>query len=123
MTDIHYKQFVDIYGRLQERGFEILAFPCNQFGSQEPGTNADIKQFAAGYGAKFPLFAKIKVNGEDAHPIWKFLRAKLTGVLGSSIKWNFTKFLLNKQGVPIKRFSPPTKPLSFESQIIELLEQ
>jgi len=110
-----------MYGRLKDRGFEILAFPCNQFGSQEPGTNEDIKKFVAGYNVQFPVFAKIKVNGDEAHPLFKFLRAKLSGILGSSIKWNFTKFLVNREGVPVQRFAPPNKPLNFEEEIIKLL--
>lgn len=112
---------MDIYDRLHDRGFEVLAFPCNQFGNQEPGTNTEIRKFVESYGVKFPMFAKTKVNGDDANVIFKFLRSKLPGVLGSSIKWNFTKFLVSRDGLPLKRYSPPTKPLSFESQILALL--
>jgi len=112
----------ELYGKLREEGLEILAFPCNQFGSQEPGTNEEIKKFAQEkYGAEYPLFSKIKVNGDSADPIYKFLRSKKGGLLGSSIKWNFTKFLCDKEGIPIERYGPPTEPLKIEGDIRKLL--
>lgn len=95
-----------------ERGLRILGFPCNQFGKQEPGTNAEIKEFAIAHGAKFDLFSKIDVNGNTAHPLYKFLKKAQGGTFGDSIKWNFTKFLCNKKGIPVKRYSPTTDPLS-----------
>jgi len=99
-----------------------LGFPCNQFGKQEPGTNLEIKQFAQfGYNVTFKLFSKIDVNGANAHPLWLFLRSQLTGILGSSIKWNFTKFLVDRNGKPLKRFGPPTAPFEFETDIQNLL--
>lgn len=89
---MNYQQLQELYQELAPRGFTVLAFPCNQFGRQEPGTEAEIKAFATGvYGAEFPLFAKVRVNGADAHPLWKFLKSSLKGTFGQSIKWNFTK--------------------------------
>lgn len=101
----------------------ILGFPCNQFGKQEPKSNEEIKAFVAKYGVTFPMFSKIKVNGSDTDPIFRFLRAKLGGMLGSSIKWNFTKFLCDRSGLPCERFGPPTKPFEFESNIVALLDK
>jgi len=106
---------------LHDQGLEILAFPCNQFGRQEPKTNAEIKQFAQSKGATFPIFEKIYVNGKKADPLYNFLRAKIGGIMGSSIKWNFTKFLCNRDGIPIERYAPPTKPYDFKKDILALL--
>nr|XP_045584830.1 phospholipid hydroperoxide glutathione peroxidase-like [Procambarus clarkii] len=92
-------------------GLCILAFPCNQFGGQEPGTEEEIKKFAQGYGVKFDMFSKVKVNGNDAHPLWNFLKSKQGGTLGNFIKWNFTKFLIDKEGNPVSRYSPQTNPI------------
>lgn len=121
MTSRDYKELVELYKLLSPRGFEILAFPCNQFKSQEPGTSAEIRKFVDGFGVEFPMFAKINVNGSNAHPVFKFLKSKLGGVLGSSIKWNFTKFLVDKTGVPVKRYGPPTNPMSIREDIEKLL--
>jgi len=110
-----------LYTKYAAQGFEILAFPCNQFGKQEPGTNQQIKEFVASKGATFPIFDKIDVNGKNTHPLFLFLRKELKGTLGSSVKWNFTKFLCDRTGKPVKRFGPPTKPLSFEQDIVDLL--
>jgi len=119
-----YEQLQLLYVKYHEKGFEILAFPCNQFGKQEPGTNEEIKKkVTEKYKATFPVFDKTLVNGKDSHPVFKFLRAKLSGTLGSSIKWNFTKFLCDRQGIPVKRFGPPAKPLTFEEDIVALLNQ
>lgn len=112
-----------LYEKYGDQGFVILGFPCNQFGKQEPKSDAEIKEFVAQYGVTFPMFSKINVNGSKAHPIFLFLRAKLTGTLGSSIKWNFTKFLCDRDGRPVARFGPPSKPLEFENEIRQLLEQ
>ena len=103
----------------------ILGFPCNQFGGQEPGSSHDIKEFCEiNYGVTFPLFEKIEVNGKNTHPIFKFLKSKLSGGLfGSGIKWNFTKFVINNNGVPVKRFSPTTKPEKMEKTIQQLLQK
>jgi len=108
---------------LHDQGLEILAFPCNQFGRQEPKSNAEIKDFFDAKGATFSLFEKIYVNGSKTHPIYLFLRAKIGGIMGSSIKWNFTKFLCDRNGIPVERYSPPTKPFEFKKDIIELLNK
>jgi len=93
------------------KGLRILAFPCNQFGSQEPGTNEEVKAFVQGkYNAHFDLFSKIEVNGDNAHPLWKYLKYKQKGTFGDFIKWNFSKFLVDKAGQPVKRYSPKTAP-------------
>jgi len=123
LTEVHYQQLVALYNELHDRGFEILAFPCNQFGRQEPNSNAQIKSFVADRGVTFPMFEKIYVNGSKAHPIYKFLRARIGGIMGSSIKWNFTKFLCDRNGIPIERYAPPTKPLEIKDDIIKLLDQ
>jgi glutathione peroxidase len=112
---------VKLYDLLHPRGFEILAFPCNQFGGQEPHDEETICKFVLDYGVKFQLFEKIQVNGRNAHPVFRFLKSQLGGVLGSSIKWNFTKFLCDRNGVPVKRYGPPTSPSSIQKDIEELL--
>jgi len=121
LTPVHYEQLQQLYAKYAEKGLEILAFPCNQFGKQEPGTNEEIKAFVAKKGATFKLFDKVDVNGKNTHPLFLFLRKELKGTLGSSIKWNFTKFLCDRSGKPVKRYGPPTKPLSFEQDIAGLL--
>jgi len=109
--------------RYGSRGFVVLAFPCNQFGGQEPGSHAEIKQFAKAQCAEiFPLFAKIDVNGSDEDPLFTFLKDEQGGFMGRNIMWNFTKFLVDRHGRPTVRFGPQTPPLSFEQQIVELLE-
>lgn len=112
MTDKNYKQLQAMHEELAAtKGLRILAFPCNQFGSQEPGTNEEIKAFAQGkYNAQFDLFAKIDVNGNGAHPLWKYLKHKQGGTFGDFIKWNFSKFVVDKDGQPVKRYSPQTEP-------------
>ena len=111
---------------LQERfgphGFDVLAFPCDQFGHQEPGTDSDIATFCdTTYHVSFPLFAKIEVNGANAHPLYAWLRSQKSGLLGDSIKWNFTKFLLDRAGTVRDRFAPITKPESLTGAIEELV--
>jgi len=105
-----------------DRGLMVLGFPCNQFGHQEPGTEAEIGAFCEkNYGVTFPMFAKIDVNGDDAHPLFRFLKGEAPGVLGTeSIKWNFTKFLVNKDGAVFKRYAPQTTPEEM-SRDIEIL--
>lgn len=101
-----------LYKKYKERGFEILGFPCNQFGAQEPGSSDEIGAFCTkNYGVEFPMFEKIDVNGKNAHPLYKFLTSAKPGLLGTeAIKWNFTKFLIGKNGEPVKRYSPNTNP-------------
>jgi glutathione peroxidase len=108
-----------LYTKYHERGLEVLGFPCDQFGHQEPGDDAEIKKFCSlTYGVSFPMFAKIKVNGENANPLYEYLKEALPGLLGlEAIKWNFTKFLIGKDGVPIKRYAPADKPESLEPDV------
>jgi len=104
----------------EQEGLRILAFPCNQFGNQEPGTNAEIKEFAQGkYGVKFDLFSKIDVNGDTAHPLWKWLKAQQSGFIVDGIKWNFTKFLIDKNGKAVKRYPTTTNPLAMEEDLLK----
>jgi glutathione peroxidase len=111
-----------LYERYKDKGFVILGFPCNQFGSQEPLTNDVMEQTCKlNHGVTFPLFEKIEVNGPGTHPVFKYLKGKLGGLFGSRIKWNFTKFLIDDQGRPVKRFAPITKPQAIEKYITKLL--
>jgi len=107
-----YKGLEAIYRQFNERGFAVLGFPCNQFGEQEPGEDATIAEFCErNFGVSFPLFAKVDVNGADAHPLFKHLTSEKKGLLGSTaIKWNFTKFLIGKDGRVIERYAPTTAP-------------
>ncbi|MBU6154488.1 MAG: glutathione peroxidase [Bdellovibrionales bacterium] len=107
-----YEGLQEMYSRFRESGFEILAFPCNQFGGQEPGTDQEIQSFCSlNYGVTFRVFSKIDVNGERAHPLFQFLKSEAPGVLGTeAIKWNFTKFLVSRSGKVKKRFAPQDKP-------------
>lgn len=106
-----YEGLQKLYEAYRDKGFVILGFPCNQFKSQEPGTSEEISEFCTiNYGVTFPMFAKIDVNGDDAHPLYKWLKSEKGGVLGGAIKWNFTKFLIGRDGLPIERFAPTTKP-------------
>jgi glutathione peroxidase len=119
-----YRELEQLYERYKEQGLVVLGFPCNQFGSQEPGDEAEIKKFCSlNYNVTFPLFAKIDVNGETAHPVYKYLKSQRKGILGiGAIKWNFTKFLLNQQGEVIERFAPTTAPLALANKIEMLLK-
>jgi glutathione peroxidase len=117
-----YKGLQSLYEQFRPRGFEILAFPCDQFGHQEPGTDADISAFCdRTYAVTFPLFAKIEVNGENAHPLYRWLKKQRSGLLGSSIKWNFTKFLVEKTGAVRARFAPVTRPEKLAGDVAALL--
>lgn len=113
----------ELYQRYQAQGFSVLGFPCNQFGGQDPDSNANIQQFCqVNYGVSFPMFAKIEVNGEQAHPLFQYLKQQATGLLGSEmIKWNFTKFLIAKDGTVFKRYAPTTKPEDISNDIEQLL--
>ena len=105
-------------------GLEILAFPCNNFGGQEPGSNAQIHSFAKSKGANFPILGKIECeNGDQTAPVYSFLRNSVKcGMLGQSLKWNFTKFLCDADGVPVKRYGPTDSPMSFEKDIKKILD-
>jgi glutathione peroxidase len=118
-----YKGLEQVYELLRDRGLVVLGFPCNQFGKQEPGTEADIGAFCEkNYGVSFPMFAKIDVNGDNAHPLYKYLKEQAPGVLGTEgIKWNFTKFLVNKDGKVVERYAPQTKPEEIAGDIEKLL--
>ena len=112
-----------LWQRFRPYGFAVLAFPCNQFGKQGPGTSADIATFCASrFDIGFPLFTKVDVNGPDAHPLFQQLKAQAPGLLGSQrIKWNFTKFLVNREGVAVERFTPTFKPDHIAPKIVRLL--
>lgn len=114
-----YRGLENLYERFGESGFEVLGFPCNQFRNQEPGSEAEIKDFCdLQFGVRFPLFSKIDVNGPAAHPLYEFLKKSKPGFLGTRrIKWNFTKFLIDRQGQPVKRYSPTTSPAAIEKDI------
>ncbi|OON64365.1 glutathione peroxidase [Massilia sp. KIM] len=118
-----YKGLEELHRRYGEQGLVVMGFPCNQFGKQEPGSEAEIGAFCEkNYGVSFPMFAKVEVNGDDAHPLFKFLKGEAPGVLGTeAIKWNFTKFLVDKDGKVHKRYAPQTKPEELGSDIEKLL--
>jgi len=118
-----YAGLESLYRRHKEKGLTVLGFPCDQFGHQEPGDEQEIKSFCSlNYDVTFPLFAKIKVNGEESHPLYRFLKSEQTGLLGSeSIKWNFTKFLVTRKGQVMKRYAPTDSPDDIEKDIIMLL--
>lgn len=118
-----YKGLQAIFEKYRERGFEVLGFPCNQFGHQEPGDEAQISEFCElNFGVDFPLFGKIDVNGDDAHPLYRHLKEEAPGLLGSkAVKWNFTKFLVNRDGQVVKRYAPTDKPESLAKDIEKLL--
>ena len=118
-----YKSLEDTYRKYKDKGFEILGFPCNQFALQEPGSNEEIKNFCdTSYGVTFNIMNKINVNGSKADPFYNFLKEQKPGIADTpQIKWNFTKFLVNKNGCVVKRYSPQTEVSEIESKIIELI--
>jgi glutathione peroxidase len=117
-----YEGLEALYQKYKDRGLVILGFPCNQFGGQEPGGVAEIEQTCLiNYGVSFPVFEKVDVNGAAAHPIFEFLTRKLPGWFGRRIKWNFTKFLVGRDGQPHRRFAPMTKPAGLEAAIEKAL--
>jgi len=123
-TKVNYNQLVSLHEKYgaEAGGFTVLAFPCNQFGSQEPGSAAEIRAFADKFNVKFDMFEKCDVNGNNAHPVWVYLKEKQGGLLGNSIKWNFTKFLIDKEGQPVARYGPMDDPIpKIEKAIIEEL--
>ena len=118
-----YEGLQKLYTQYQAQGFEILAFPCDQFGHQEPGDDIQIAEFCSlNYATTFPLFSKIEVNGTNAHPLFRYLKKAAPGILGSKrIKWNFTKFLVDRQGNVVKRYATATKPKAIAVDIEQLL--
>ncbi len=119
-----YEGLEALYKKYKEKGLVILGFPCNQFASQEPGSEKEIQNFCrVNFDVTFPLFAKIKVNGEQTHPLYQYLKTQKTGLLGTEgIKWNFTKFLVDREGKVVDRFGSSTKPKSLEKDIEKLLK-
>lgn len=117
-----FKELEEIYKEYKEQGLEILGFPCNQFKNQDPASNEEINNFCQlNYGVTFTMFEKIDVNGEGAHPLYKFLQNEAKGILGGKIKWNFTKFLINREGEVIERYAPTTAPVKMKKDIEKLL--
>jgi glutathione peroxidase len=114
-----------LHRRLHSRGFSVLGFPCNQFGGQEPGTSSEIATFCErNFGVTFPIFEKVQVNGRRTHPLYQLLKRSQSGILRShAIKWNFTKFLVNRRGDVVRRFSPRTEPADLEAPILALLDE
>ena len=113
-----YEGLEQLWRDFKEDGFVVLGFPCDQFGGQEPGTEEEIADFCSrNYGVTFPMFAKVDVNGPGAHPLWTWLREEKGGVLGDDIKWNFTKFLVGRDGTVIRRFAPRTSPAQLAGSI------
>ncbi|MEK7434366.1 MAG: glutathione peroxidase [Cyanobacteriota bacterium] len=118
-----YNGLEELYKKYKDQGLVILGFPCNQFGKQEPGNDEEIQEFCKiNHGVTFPIFSKIDVNGSNEHPLFDYLKESLPGILGTEgIKWNFTKFLIDKTGNPIKRFAPNTEPKDLAKEIEALL--
>jgi glutathione peroxidase len=117
-----YRGLEALHHQFSPRGFSVLGFPCNQFGAQEPGNAGQIEQFcSSNYAITFPLFGKIDVNGTRAHPLYQYLKSARAGLLGPSIKWNFTKFLIDRSGKVVARHAPTTKPESLTREIEALL--
>jgi glutathione peroxidase len=118
----HFEGLQKLYQKYQDKNFVILGFPCNQFAHQDPGTDKEILEFCqVNYGVSFPMFSKIDVNGPNTHPLFVYLKKNLHSIFGSRIKWNFTKFLIDRNGNPVKRFSPSTQPLKIENDILKLI--
>jgi glutathione peroxidase len=117
-----YEGLEELYRKYKDRGLVVLGFPCNQFGNQEPGGRKEIEEGCLiNYGVSFPMFEKVDVNGDQAHPLFRYLKSQLGGLLGSRIKWNFTKFLIDANGKPYKRYAPITKPEKLAPDIEQLL--
>jgi glutathione peroxidase len=118
-----YQGLQALYERHRDQGLEILGFPCDQFGHQEPGDDAEIATFCQrNFGVTFPLFKKVEVNGPGTHPVWAHLKKGASGLLGQGIKWNFTKFLVDREGRVVDRFAPATAPEKLEADVVKLLE-
>jgi glutathione peroxidase len=119
-----YEGLEKLYKDYKDKGLVILGFPCNQFGNQEPGSEKDIAEGCLlNYGVSFPMFSKVFVNGENTHPVFNYLKNELKGTLGNNVKWNFTKFVIDRNGKPVKRFAPITKPESMKDTIEQLLSK
>ena len=119
-----YEGLEELYKKYQDKGLVILGFPCNQFGAQEPGDEKSISEGCLlNYGVTFKMFSKIDVNGKDTHPLYVYLKDSLSGLLTDAIKWNFSKFLIDKKGQPLKRYAPTTTPKSLEKDILSALEK
>lgn len=118
-----YADLEKLYQQYKDKGLVILGFPCNQFGKQEPGTAKDISEGCLiNYGVSFPMFSKVDVNGNNAHPLFRYLKSTLPGFISNSVKWNFTKFVIDAEGNPVKRYAPITSPLKMEELIVSLLK-
>jgi len=118
----HYSGLEKLYQKYKERGLVIIGFPCNQFGKQEPGTSEEIKEFCnLNYDVTFLMSTKVDVNGKNAHPLFKYLKSELKGKLNDSVKWNFSKFLIDRDGIPFKRFSSTVEPEDISASIEEVL--
>ena len=118
----HYTGLEKLYQEYKEKGLVIIGFPCNQFGKQEPGTSEEINDFCnLNYDVTFPMSTKVDVNGKNAHPLFRYLKNELKGTLTNNVKWNFTKFLIDRDGVPFKRFSSTIEPEDISSSINEVL--
>jgi len=118
LTDANYRQLQQLYDKYSEKeGLRILAFPSNQFAGQEPGTPEEILNFVKQYNVTFDMFEKVDVNGEKAHPLWKWLKTQKEGLFTNAIKWNFTKFIVDKEGKVVERFAPSTEPLAMEEAL------
>ena len=119
-----YEGLQKLYDKYQEKGFEVLDFPCNQFGHQAPGNDEEIHDFCQlRYKTSFPRFTKIDVNGKNADPLFKYLKKNSESTLGTTIKWNFTKFLVDREGNVVKRYAPTTEPIDIDEKIAELLQK
>ena len=117
-----YEGLQKLYDKYKDMGLEILDFPCNQFGHQAPGTEEEIQEFCTlKYKTTFPLFAKVEVNGKNEEPLFRYLKSEKGGFIGNDIKWNFTKFLISRDGRVVKRYAPITKPEKIEQDILKLL--
>ncbi|CAK8579188.1 unnamed protein product [Lathyrus sativus] len=123
LTNSNYTELSQLYEKYKPKGLEILAFPCNQFGAQEPGSVEEIQDFVCTrFKAEFPVFDKVDVNGANAAPIYKYLKSSKGGLFGDGIKWNFSKFLVDKNGNVVERYAPTTSPLSIEKDLLKLLD-
>ncbi|EQC26248.1 hypothetical protein SDRG_15909 [Saprolegnia diclina VS20] len=123
VVNLNYTQLVELDRRYRDRGLQILLYPCNQFANQEPGTNDEILAFARSYGVTFPVMEKGDVNGSKTQPVFKYLKSKLRGTFTSTIKWNYTKFLIDRNGQPYKRFGTFTPPIKLIDDILDLLDE